>query len=104
MFLTLFLLATLATGALAAPKKGTWTDWVSDAKCGATVHVACAKKCAEGGEARVFVKDSDNSVLTVSNQDVLKGHGGHHVKVKGSVDNSTLTVSSMSMMADQNRK
>ena len=52
----------------------------------------------------MFVKDSDKSVLTVSNQDVLKGHEGHHVKVKGSFDNSTLTVSSLSMMADQNTK
>jgi hypothetical protein len=104
MFLTLFLLATLTTGALAAAKKGTWTGWVSDAKCGAKVDAACAKKCADGGEARVFIEDSDKSVLTVSNQDVLKGHEGHHVNVKGSVDNSTPTVSSVSMIADQNTK
>jgi hypothetical protein len=53
MFLTLFLMATLLTGAVAAPTKGTWTGWVSDAKCGAKVDAACAKKCADSGEARV---------------------------------------------------
>jgi hypothetical protein len=52
------------------------------------------------GEARVFVNDSDKTVLAVSNQDALKGHEGHHVRVKGSVDNNTLTVSGVRMMKD----
>jgi len=88
----------LAIAVTAAPKDGSWTGYVSDAKCGAKVDAACAKKCADAGEARVFVSDSDKSVLKVSNQDALKGHEGHHVKVKGSVDGDTLTVASVSMV------
>jgi hypothetical protein len=83
---------------MAAPKDGSWTGYVSDAKCGAKVDAACAKKCADAGEARVFVNDGDKSVLKVSNQDALKGHEGHHVKVNGSVDGDTLTVASVSMV------
>ncbi|HEX4487075.1 MAG TPA: hypothetical protein VH088_12455 [Terriglobales bacterium] len=88
----------LAMVAMAAPKDGSWTGYVSDAKCGAKVDAACAKKCADSGEARVFVNDTDKSVLKVSNQDALKGHEGHHVKVNGSVDGDTLTVASVSMV------
>lgn len=87
----------MAMLAMAAPKEGNWTGYVSDAKCGAKVDAACAKKCADAGEARVFVNDADKSILKVSNQDALKGHEGHHVKVKGSVDGDTLTVASVSM-------
>lgn len=88
----------MAIAVMASPKDGTWTGYVSDAKCGAKVDAACAKKCADAGEARVFVNDSDKSVLKVSNQDALKGHEGHHVKVNGSVDGDTLTVASVSMV------
>lgn len=49
----------------------------------------------------VFVSDKDKSVLQVANQDVLKGHEGHRIKVKGSVDGDTLTITSVSMMKDQ---
>lgn len=88
----------MAIAVMAAPKDGSWTGYVSDAKCGAKVDAACAKKCADAGEARVFVNDSDKSILKVSNQDALKGHEGHHVKVNGSVDGDTLTVASVSMV------
>jgi hypothetical protein len=58
---------------------------VSDAKCGAKVDAACAQKCADAGEKLVFVDDADQKVWTVNNQDVLKGHAGHHVQVKAAV-------------------
>ncbi len=95
------MLVLLSIGALAAGEKGTWTGWVSDAKCGAKVDAACAKKCAEAGQALVFVNDADKSVLAVSNPEVLKGHEGHHIKVNGTVANNSLTISSMSMEKDQ---
>ena len=94
---TLTLTLAMAVAVMAAPKEGSWTGYVSDAKCGAKVDAACAKKCADAGEARVFVNDSDKSVLKVANQDSLKGHEGHHVKVQGSVEGDTLTVASVSM-------
>ena len=97
------LAAILLTGVLAitaAAKTGSWHGWVSDAKCGAKVDADCSKKCAEAGEKLVFV-NNDKTVIPVTNPDTLKGHEGHHVKVKGKLDNGMLTVSSVEMMKDQ---
>ena len=95
------MVSMLSLGALASGKKGTWTGWVSDQKCGATVKAGCTKACADAGEKLVFVNDKDHSVLAVSNPEVLKGHEGHHIKVKGTVDNGVLTIASASMMKNQ---
>lgn len=37
----------------------------------------------------------------VANQDALKGHEGHHVKLEGSAENDTLTAPRVSMLPDQ---
>jgi hypothetical protein len=101
-FLALAAAVLIIGSAFASPMKGSWTGWVSDAKCGASkIDAACVKECEAGGSPLVFVNDKDKSVLQVSNQDLLKGHEGHHIKVKGSVDGDTLTVSSVTMMKDQ---
>ena len=94
------LLALMVTAALAGGSKGTWTGYVSDAKCGAKVNADCAKKCAEAGQPLVFVNDADKSVLPVANQEALKEHAGHHVKIEGSMDNRTLTVDNVSMVEE----
>jgi len=89
------LLALLVTAAMAGGSKGSWTGYVSDAKCGAKVNADCAKKCAEAGQPLVFVNDADKT-----NQEALKDHAGHHVKVEGSMDNNTLTVDNVSMVEE----
>ena len=95
----------MTSGALAGSMQGSWTGWVSDAKCGASkIDAACVKECEDAGSPLVFVNDKDKSVLQVSNQDVLKGHEGHHIKVKGTVDGDKLTVTSVSMLKDQTMK
>lgn len=95
----------MTTGTFAASMKGSWNGWVSDAKCGASkIDATCVKTCEDAGSPLVFVSDKDKSVLQVTNQDVLKGHEGHHVKVKGSVDGDQLTISSVSMLKDQTMK
>jgi hypothetical protein len=94
----LLLLALAANVAVA--KTGTWHGWVSDAKCGAKVDADCAKKCADSGQALVFV-NSDKSVIPVTNPEALKGHEGHHVTVMGNLEDGKLTVSNVSMMKDQ---
>jgi hypothetical protein len=105
MFLALTAAVLITSGAVAAPMKGTWDGWVSDAKCGASkIDAACVKTCEDAGSPLVFVSDKDKSVLQVSNQDVLKGHEGHHIKVKGSVDGDTLTITSVTMLKDQTMK
>lgn len=85
-------------------KAGSWTGWISDEKCGAKVDAACAKKCVEGGQKAVFVNDKDKTVYPIANQDAVKGHAGHHVTLKGTMANNTLTVSSVTMEKDQSMK
>jgi len=88
----------------ATGKSGSWNGWVSDAKCGAKLNAACAKKCIDAGEKPVLVTDNDQKVLNVSNHDTLKDHAGHHVKVDGTLDGNTLTVKQVSMLQDQTMK
>lgn len=104
MFAVMSIVAMFSLTALAGAKKGTWTGWVSDEKCGAKVNADCAKKCIDGGQKMVFVNDKNHDVLAIANPDVLKGHEGHHIKVKGTVDNGALTVASASMMKSQTMK
>jgi len=79
---------------------------VSDAKCGAKVDPACAKKCADAGEKLVFVNDTDQKVWTVNNQDALKGHAGHHVQLKAAVhdDGSIDVKGAPKMIAEKKAK
>jgi hypothetical protein len=66
----------MTSGAFAASMKGSWTGWVSDAKCGASkIDAACVKECEDAGSPLVFVSDKDKSVLQVSNQDILTERG-----------------------------
>ncbi len=103
--MTATVLFLMTSGAFAASTKGAWEGWVSDAKCGASkIDAACVKECENGGSPLVFVNDKDKSVLQVTNQDVLKGHEGHHIKVKGSVDGDQLTITSVSMLKNQTMK
>jgi hypothetical protein len=92
------LMALLAVGVVA--KNQRWTGYVSDAKCGAKVDAACAKRCIEAGEKVVFVNDGDKTVIPVANPEALKGHEGHHVLVEGKLENNTLTVSKVKMVDD----
>ena len=84
------------------------SGWVSDAKCAAkgasADHAACAKKCEEAGEKLVVVSDKDKSVIPVANQDALKGHEGHHVRVTGTMENGEMTVSKVDMLKQPKAK
>jgi hypothetical protein len=53
----------------------------------------------EGGKD-VFVNDKDKQSWDISNQDAVKGHEGHHVRVKAKLDesNHSLTVDKLTMM------
>jgi hypothetical protein len=48
----------------------------------------------------VFVNDKDKQSWDISNPDAVKGHEGHHVKVKAKLDeaNHSLTVDKLTMM------
>ena len=78
--------------------------WVADDKCAAKAgpgQEACTKSCLKRGAKMVFVSDSDKQVLAIANPDKLKGHEGHHVDVKGSVENGTLTVADVKMLPQE---
>ena len=53
----------------------------------------------EGGKD-VFVNDKDKQTWDIANQDAVKGHEGHHVKVKAKLDESShsITVDKLTMM------
>ncbi|HEX2327745.1 MAG TPA: hypothetical protein VHN74_03400 [Candidatus Angelobacter sp.] len=55
----------------------------------------------EGGKT-TFVNDKDKQSWEISNPDAVKGHEGHHVKVKAKLDeaNHSLTVDSLKMMKE----
>ena len=95
---TLMMLLMFVTGTAMA---GEMVGWIVDAKCGANgakeAHAGCAKKCAESGQALVFVQDSDKKVYTVHNQDAVKDHVGHKVTVMGKADGDSLHVDSVKM-------
>ena len=108
VFVALFATSSLAFAAndktsTKHAKLETVTGVVSDAKCGAAAHDAdCVKKCEEAGEPLVIVNDKDKSVMSVKNPEVLKGHEGHHVRLKAHVypDNS-LHIMNVAMMKNQ---
>jgi hypothetical protein len=48
----------------------------------------------------VFVNDKDKQTWDIANPDAVKGHEGHHVKVKAKLDeaNHSLTIDKLTMM------
>ena len=90
----------------AAPKTKTEkiNGWISDAKCGAKVNADCAKKCADAGEKLIVVSDKDKKIYQVENQDAVKAHAGHHVRVTAPDNNGTLHVEKVDMLKNQTMK
>lgn len=99
--LVVFTLLALSTLSFAKPK--TWNGWISDAKCGAKVNAECAKKCVQqGNQAAVFVTDDSKQVVQIHNQDAVKEHAGHHVKITGKMEkDGSLHVDKIQMLPDQ---
>jgi hypothetical protein len=94
--------AALFAGVVAmAAGDGSWTGYVTDAKCGAkAAHEGareCTVKCAKAGEKLVFVNDADKKVYAIDDQTKVTEHAGHHVTVKGTVDGDTLKLTSIEM-------
>ena len=50
----------------------------------------------------MIVNDKDKSVMSVKNPDMLKGHEGHHVKVKAEVNpDNSLHIMNVAMLKNQ---
>ena len=100
LLMVVTLVGLFASAAFAGGMKGTWTGKISDAKCGAKVDAACAKKCMEAGEKAVFVTDDGGKVIPITNPKAIAGHEGHHVKVTGTISKDMLTVKKVEMAED----
>lgn len=98
--LSLFVLGAVA-GANGAAKPQTQTGWISDSECAAHGDKMCGNKehIARGAKL-VFVTETDNKILTVSNPATVADHQGHHVEIKGTIDSekSTITVEQVKML------
>ncbi len=59
----------------------------------------------EGGKD-VFVNDKDKQSWDIANQDAVKGHEGHHVKVKAKLNESdhSMNVEKLTMMKAKKQK
>ncbi len=95
-----------ATASFAADKS--MTGYIVDEKCGAKgAHAggeACSKKCIDGGSPAVLVTDGKQDVVKIHNQDAIKGHEGHHVKVTGSMMDGALHIDKVEMVPDKAAK
>ena len=75
---------------------GTWTGYVSDAKCGAKhntgsdADVACVKGGIKGGSEAVLVVG--DKVVTIANKEKVAEFYGKKVTVTGSLSEEKLTV------------
>jgi len=80
-------------------KAQVFKGWVSDSECAAEGNKKCDNKehVAKGAKL-VLVSDADNKVYTITNPDSLAAHQGHHVQVKASADNGSLTVQDVKML------
>ena len=97
----LLALALLAV-ALSCAAENSWTGWITDDICGAKnaseANAECASRCVkEHGAKYVFVDEADKKVYTVDPQEKVAPHAGHHVMVKGTLDGSTLKLTSIAM-------
>ncbi|MGH9617775.1 MAG: hypothetical protein ACRD28_13630 [Acidobacteriaceae bacterium] len=98
MNITKHLAVVLAFGSMTAfagaqmAKAHHLTGWISDAKCGASMHTkACVTKCVNAGEKPVFV-DSHKKVWTIDNADAVSNYYGEKVRVKATEDASNNSV------------
>ncbi len=80
---------------------GSWTGFVTDAKCAKAgkageAHAGCAKGCIGGGAEAVLV-DADGKIMQIADQDKVKEHAGHKVTVTGSEVDGKIKVESVTM-------
>ena len=80
-------------------KPQVFKGWVSDSECAAEGNKKCDNKehVAKGAKL-VLVSDADNKIYTIANPDLLAAHQGHHVQVKASADNGSLTIQNVKML------
>ena len=88
-----------------AADEGSWTGWISDARCAADYaksatadHVGCAKICIKNG-GQWALSMPDGALILEIDAAEAEQHLGHEVVIKGELDtaSNTVTVSSVSL-------
>ncbi len=88
-----------------AADTGSWTGWISDARCAADYqksatadHVGCAKICIKGGGQWALSMQDGALTLDIDGAEAEQ-HLGHEVVIKGELDtaSNTVKVSSVSL-------
>jgi hydrogenase maturation factor len=114
--LSLFVLLGFSAATMFAADQ-TWTGKISDSMCGASHKSAtehggkkmsdrdCSLACVKDHQAKyVFVHNG--KVLNIANQDAagLEEHAGHTVKLTGTLNGDTITVSKIEMSGHMKKK
>jgi hypothetical protein len=98
---------TISASARKAPAgtQGTWTGIVTDTMCGAgNTSADCITMCVkEHGAKYAFVESKTQKVYTLNPQNDAAAHAGKTVTVKGTMDDSTNTISATSIAATQGK-
>ncbi len=88
-----------------AADEGSWTGWISDARCAADYqksasadHVGCAKICIKNGGQWALSMPDSALILDIDGAEAEQ-YLGHEVVVKGELDtaSNTVKVSSVSL-------
>lgn len=96
-----FVLGALAASLTTVASADEMMAYVSDAHCGAKhdkvseANTKCVDGCMKGGAAPVLVSDGKVYKVASDSVDKVKEFAGQDVKVNGSVDGDTVTVSSI---------
>lgn len=69
-------------------------------------HKAVSIAGKVGDDGKTFVSDKDGKTWTVSNPEAVKGHEGHHVKVRAHVDadKNEINVASVKMLKGEKKE
>ncbi|HKV27813.1 MAG TPA: hypothetical protein VJN90_06035 [Candidatus Acidoferrales bacterium] len=95
-----------ASAGFSAPKAAStaksWPGYVTDSKCAtnakARTDAACVKKCIDGGDKYVLYDTVNKKVYQLDPQSAVADHATHHVRIYGTLDGDTITVTSVKMI------
>lgn len=90
------------TAPKAASSAKSWAGYVTDSKCATMAKertdAACVKKCIDAGAKLVLYDTANKKVYQLDPQSAVTEHATHHVRIYGTLDGDTITVTSVKMM------
>ncbi|HEV2615106.1 MAG TPA: hypothetical protein VGU63_00705 [Candidatus Acidoferrales bacterium] len=96
------------TAPQAASTAKSWSGYVTDSKCAtnakARTDAACVKKCIDAGDKYVLYDTANKKVYQLEPQSEVAEHATHHVRISGTLDGDTITVTSVKMLSQPKAK